>query len=351
MATNTTYLLGAGASCNRLPIISNLSERILLFRDILKSPRLGLSLRGQPNFNQQSFRSFKNDLVTDLEWIASEGKKHNTVDTYAKKLFLQGKNIELHRLKVALSICFFYWQFHDGRGGDDSNPNIDPRYISLMSAFLTKKNNEIILPEHVNIITWNYDVQPELALQYFLEDEKYVSTVQNKFKSYPNSNGEQATGMHQIVHLNGIAGLIQSGPHTGFLFDDLHCQYRDFDKMLIQIMSFYTSCIYNISGEKTAHINHTFSFAWEENPISKKSVEHAVNIMKTTTHVIIIGYSFPVFNREIDRKLFQGRRNLQKIYYQDPNPDAKAFSETFGITTGVVQELTKTDQFFLPIEF
>ena len=71
--------------------------------------------------------------------------------------------------------------------------------------------------------------------------------------------------------------------------------------------------------------------------------------------IIIIGYTYPFFNREIDRWIVQEMPNLKKIYIQDPNAE--------NIQTNllsVIQEkekliensklITTTDSFFIPPE-
>ena len=34
--------------------------------------------------------------------------------------------------------------------------------------------------------------------------------------------------------------------------------------------------------------------------------------------LVVIGYSFPYFNREVDRTIVQNMKNLEKVYIQDP---------------------------------
>ena len=71
--------------------------------------------------------------------------------------------------------------------------------------------------------------------------------------------------------------------------------------------------------------------------------------------IIIIGYTYPFFNREIDRWIVQEMPNLKKIYIQDPHAE--------NIQTNllsVIQEkekliensklITTTDSFFIPPE-
>ena len=65
------------------------------------------------------------------------------------------------------------------------------------------------------------------------------------------------------------------------------------------------------------------SFSWEEGTTTKAVFDEAVNIMKNTEILVVIGYSFPYFNREVDRILLNEKNapKLRKVYVQDIEPD------------------------------
>jgi hypothetical protein len=60
-------------------------------------------------------------------------------------------------------------------------------------------------------------------------------------------------------------------------------------------------------------------FAWETNSdLAVTSRNIAANeIFSKSDYVVIIGYSFPIFNREVDIKLFENISNCKAIYIQD----------------------------------
>lgn len=348
---NITYFLGAGASSERLPIVKNMPEKIVELSNMIKNTRFNPG--SLPSTIAANSQSIINELIQSLNWLAEEAKNYNTIDTYAKKLFLQSEKTKLNKLKVTLTICFLYWQYYDGRPNHlRPSPNIDPRYISLLSSFLRNEesNNEIILPPNLNFITWNYDSQIELAIQHFVGYSDYIETIQDKYKSYPGCHLDKCAYMPQILHLNGVAGLYSVGNQTGNVMDKIQNDYKNWNKILIEFLSLYNLCIM----KQEAYNNHVFSFAWENNTITNKGLEKAIEIMKKSSHIVIIGYSFPVFNREIDRRLFSPEitKNWEKIYYQDPLTDKEAFISTFGITKSErIKEIIKAKQFFLPFEF
>jgi len=69
--------------------------------------------------------------------------------------------------------------------------------------------------------------------------------------------------------------------------------------------------------------------------------------------LVIIGYSFPFFNREIDREIM-GEINfekLKKIYFQDPFRDGEFLRGQFNIPDNVeIKNIKEPDQFHIPFE-
>lgn len=74
---------------------------------------------------------------------------------------------------------------------------------------------------------------------------------------------------------------------------------------------------------------------------------------KDTELVVVIGYSFPFFNRETDREIFKGMPKLKKVYVQDVNPDAviQSLRAVLPIERKIdVVPEKNCEQFFLPAE-
>lgn len=336
MATpiNITYFLGAGASDPMLPTVKSLPGAINDMVSVLAVfPYADYQLRNQ--------------LIESLKKISEEARRYNTIDTYAKKLFLNEEKEKLRELKVTLQLCFLYWQFYNGKGGPRatlSSPKIQSRYISLISTFLEKQGEEIILPTNVRFITWNYDMQLELTLNYFINSPSSIAIGQNTFRSYPNSN--DSTKDLQIVHLNGIAGLYYGNNQPGNIFGQFAKPYTD--ETVIQLMlAFYKDCFLN----KIYTIDHLFTFSWEKTTVAQRAIYEANKILEATNSLVIIGYSFPSFNRVVDRMLFENSEKWDKVYYQDPIYGKDILAKTFYIHPNKIQEIKNTDQFFLPFEY
>jgi len=100
-------------------------------------------------------------------------------------------------------------------------------------------------------------------------------------------------------------------------------------------------------------IRSSLSFAWErdnaDEPIHKKVIKE----LGDTEILVVIGYSFPFFNREVDRQIIKAMTNLRKVYFQAP--DANNLIERFqAIREDIdIKNLIPkfdTEQFFLPNE-
>src|SRR5579872_1888939 len=94
---NVTYLLGAGASCKALPIVKDIPERLNKFKIQLETIA-------------QTFGIDSSLLAAAIGRLSKETAKHASVDTFAKKLFLQDNFKDLNKLKVILSMFLQYEQ-------------------------------------------------------------------------------------------------------------------------------------------------------------------------------------------------------------------------------------------------
>ena len=56
--------------------------------------------------------------------------------------------------------------------------------------------------------------------------------------------------------------------------------------------------------------------------------------------LVVIGYTFPFFNREIDRMIFSQMECLQKIYIQDPNANNIVGNKENNVSKILIKGLT-----------
>ena len=97
-------------------------------------------------------------------------------------------------------------------------------------------------------------------------------------------------------------------------------------------------------------------FAWEKTEFDKRR-KILYDKIEDAQVLVVIGYSFPFFNRETDREIFSKMEKLNRIYIQDPYADdIKQFmssvltdEQRINLLPGIVS-LKNTGNFFLPPE-
>lgn len=366
MSKRVTYLLGAGSSANSLPILSQMADRMKRFLDFLKEKNV---LIGENKYL---------DAIQNFESVFEEIQKHFTVDTYAKKLFLKNdfeSKRELKTLKFFLSGYFLFEQVGTKFPNSQSQPTInkqkaeqskrerelreiitkklDDRYDVFLATLLVHFDRKLKLPSNINILSWNYDHQIELAYKDFTGLD--IENTQILFNLF-NSNGlnpDWASNNSQFIKLNGSAVNAFSKTHP--------TEVRYFNSSYSQIDSWQTIKrvldYYNYSKQpyRGDLLEPALNFAWElnSNEVSKNNIERAKIICSQTEILVVIGYSFPTFNREIDRSLLLGANKLKKIYYQAPESHVKGLIQRLkGINSNEIEVVphTELDQFFIPYE-
>jgi N utilization substance protein B len=122
--------------------------------------------------------------------------------------------------------------------------------------------------------------------------------------------------------------------------------------------------------------SHLITFAWEKESEAKSYLKQTIEAIKEvcndTEYLVVIGYSFPFYNREIDKLIFETiTPTLKKIYFQDPYNDGSFLIDRYNLQREPteyetkrmemygalrikgkteVKHITETDQFYVPIE-
>src|SRR5690606_20489812 len=104
---------------------------------------------------------------------------------------------------------------------------------------------------------------------------------------------------------------------------------------------------------KQIQISNHINYAWESNSLAEKTRNEAKRIFSETDILVIIGYSYHNFNKEIDKMLFnelKGRHT--KIYYQDPNASEIFLNQLVNVNeTDINCDRIRKENFYLPYEF
>lgn len=332
--TKVTYLFGAGASANVLPVVNQIPARLEELLSELEQPELkmGEELIGDNRLNDHTAYEYQRELIDDLLWLKQNTEEHASVDTFAKKLFLLSDYTNLDRLKNALSV-FLLFQ-HKGK-------RPDKRYDTFLASIMTSLND---FPENLRILSWNYDLQFEQAYSQYMsksviENQRYL----NVNEKYTSTFGSDKFG---ICKLNGSILITTFRGVRKFIYS--HNLEGSLDKAFVRnAIKNYAIC------KRVRDIDNSLSFAWEPGEDAVNFMDSVREETKNSAVLVVIGYSFPFFNREIDRAIIQNMKSLKRVYFQAP--DAENLKERFqAIRDDIPSEnlIPKYDieQFFLPNE-
>jgi hypothetical protein len=336
-----TYLFGAGASAKALPVAQGIADSL----DELTKPGGDLSERiwkthGATSFNPGftppwypsttgpgDYGTPFTSRLLDLREIAI---LHPSLDTYAKMLFFRNGQIsnspDQIEFKALIACYFLLLQAKDA---------VDPRYELFLASILGPYGNERSLPTlhpAVRILTWNYDSQLEKAYRGFVKDTQFVyETIDNDLEIIWRLNGTCASLFNP-----GLASKQLDLVFGGFnktTIDDLNGIYKDMIK------------------NPQPGIHPGVQFAWETEILD----DNANRIANNTQVLIVCGYSFPYFNKDVDHLLLDAMTKLEKIYVQVRPDDFEQVKEriirAFWVQKEIpIQQVKGTDEFYIPAE-
>lgn len=321
--SNIIYYMGAGASYGKkeareviekdtvnerllihegLPVINEIGKCLLTFKEaVVNAPvdKNGLySFLNKYSTVADDLNHKRNCLIADIEEVYEANKEHATIDTYAKKLYLTKKNNEFKRLKNVLT-TFFVWAQLVSKA--------DQRYDTFLANIL--QENTLSIPNGISVISWNYDSQFEMAYRNYSQDGNLPIYDKNAHIDFQDSGN-----CGKIFKVNGSANF------DDFCMVDYISKHTEVDSV-IQLIEYYDNL-----GADTSELGFQFSsrlsYAWETSERQRQMFDMLQKVTFDTTTVVVIGYSFPYFNRQIDRKIFAAMPYLKTVYIQDPNPEA-----------------------------
>ncbi|UPQ79626.1 hypothetical protein M0M57_02015 [Flavobacterium azooxidireducens] len=369
-----TYYLGAGASYYACPILDKQAELMIKlasheleihFKNINpeKYPN-GINFEFDKNKKNHLPQDNKTQILWDIGYFGKRAVEYNTIDTYAKKLFLNEEFDELRKLKMSVSIFFDLWEnFSVSRYNHFSKheyslienkyipsnfpifSKIDSRYKSLFSILL-EKNTEIKINENFKFITWNYDLQLEETFNLFLNEhhEKNLNSI-NKYFKYKTNNTET----NDVFHLNGYRGFTKTNDGREIILKEK----VDIDDYWKSVEGFHEAIV-----RKNITFDNHIKYAWEHKLENNPFFNNIYNVLNETEILIVIGYSFPPFNRSIDQLLFSklDSKKIKKIVYQDPNASKQLIEnlfknpKEFTKKIEILSDQKDLKQFYLPNE-
>lgn len=303
------YLLGAGASCNAVPMVKQIPEAMRAFVNRLDEWHTKTAVDVDP------LRSATFELIEQVE-------RHASIDTYANKLYIKMDQKRLRQLKAVTS-CFFVHE--------QALKPADYRYDSFLASVIkTDFMNPIALPDNLRIVTWNYDTQLEKTFYEFCDDDELVT--------------KNITFSKNIKRLNGYCGTIQPG-HLGPEFNvPWKGSEDDVFSTVIRMFTAYMTPNNAVPAD--------IKFAWETTTdVFSRNIQHVV---QDSTILIVIGYSFPFFNREADQTILNLMASLKKVFVQVPEDFHHAIEERLRALNPELPPITclsDTSLFHIPHEY
>jgi hypothetical protein len=218
---------------------------------------------------------------------------------------------------------------------------LDKRTLIFLTTILQFQQ---VFPTNIKILSWNYDFQIETAAQNFKKESfQHRGTSMSHspaLLSYFSGLGTPDRDRNQdIFHLNGIAGYYLNQNIGDHLFNDKGI--ADYNTLLLYLKKNVTS------------LSDYLSFAWER--YQNNNLFNLITpILEKTNVLVIIGYSFPFFNREIDKQIFdvlKSNSKFHKIYYQDPFLDGKFLRNQFALAENIeIKHIKEIKNYYVPME-
>lgn len=334
MSEKVLFILGAGASQKAVPTVAKFPEALLNLEHTVFKNRIIAGERRDITYKDLLPAPF----FEDCKWLAENSQTHSTIDTFAKKLYLTKDFHSLKRLKATLSIFLLIQQI---------STETDIRYDVFFTTLAKLKPEGIKLPEDLHIATWNYDNQimrSLLRLQSAANVEDIFQLVQimpwHKYEGFK----VPAPTFHSV---NGMAGFIDS--KGGKTNDFYHLITANFTEDIAG--QFRTIC--DDVHEKGYAPEFLINFAWEQSDLVRSTRESLLALLPQITTMVVIGYSFPTFNRNYDKSIFQSSASLKKVYIQNtPEAIQGVENRLKSLSHKKLQiiRITDTDQFYIPIE-
>ncbi len=306
------YFLGAGASVPTIPIVNDLSSGLIVFSERLKA--FGNTIITQyTTSNLHQVETLLNELYEDTIWLSNLCESHMSVDTVAKKLITKGEDKNLNKLKRVLAYYFSYLQF---------TSRVNSRYDAFIAGIFNHKKQSF--PENLKIISWNYDIEFELAFSDYFSNENY-DQICTKINLLPSTIITPRLQDFFLYKINGSATFKDrlyksSAPLFPYVKTSIPEQ-----EVMRQIVSFLSERYSN---------QITFAFEKEDNDPNLTSLQESIRLCET---LVIVGYSFPYFNRTTD-KMILGNLNLKNVYIQTLENSYASVKDSFKAVAPLVKE-------------
>lgn len=298
------YLFGAGASYPSLPLARGVSQGMIDWGNKCRAYAEALS---GGNLRQELI-----DMSAELFSWGNLAASHYSIDTLAKKLFLTNRQADLWKLKAAMSAFFMLQQ---------SATPAEQRYDSFFAAILEQPGYPPALPEHVWLLTWNYDRQFERVYHQYCGD---FGAVQDNI-----------TFCKRVVRLNGLLGrAINKGTADEY---NLRME-EDEAKVFERVVSDYQQLRKQVPQ---------ITFAFEK---PQRLASELLALASKKCILVVVGYSFPFFNRRFDKLVMDSFSHISKVYLQVLPEHARSIESRMRSLRDLpnIEIIDDKEQFYIP---
>ncbi len=331
---NITYLLGAGASCQALPLVNEISGRLGSMINQLSQEQFQLPTKKFRNIpSSMTQRDWQRNLIFLLTTLRDtlEKSKCTSIDVLAKRFYI--KNQKQTIVSYGLIMLFIWEQYIN---------HPDTRYDTFFASILEP---DLKLPNKIKICSWNYDLQLELAFRNFVDDLVPIDDVQQHLDVTHKFQVKSVRSGFNVFKLNGTAAMRDKNNKYIF-FPEFTCSGLRIETIQ-EVVYYYAKYL-------SESFDTNLFFAWDKTIIEEKQYSNVIGQISETNVLVIIGYSFPFFNRLVDRAILGNLKSIEKVYIQDKNP--KGVSERLEaiFNHNAIPEMIfkeNVDQFFIPNEF
>lgn len=324
-----TYLIGAGASAHAVPTSNKFNEKLQAFLNEIKTNQQTLAAISN-GITQLNVNEVINQMTTDCAALMPELMEHTNVDIYGRQLFLTSQTEKLRQLKALVSAFLILHQL-------ENKP--DKRYNQFVANILEKNDkNEIHFPMELLLLSWNYDFQLELAAADYLNEHR-SDHLQEMLNFYPRVQVQdlerEMLNKFSVIKLNGtVAGWIPD--EHNYLPLEMQVKQKEQiatdelrKRRLLDAVLHYQ----RFTDPKNEAISDIM-YAWESSTIQKRMKSYLKYKSYNTDVLVIIGYSFPTFNRRFDREMLANMQLLKEVCIQAPANDIQGIADRFTAILG-----------------
>ena len=368
--SHVLYLFGAGASAEAIPVVDDLPKDMKKIAGRLTEWHENHRLPSEIKERARIICTNLKDLANTVNEVKKSQGIECTVDKYISSLSKKQSvkaQVKYEKSKNTLATYILLRQFFN----TDEHIQIDERYGDWLRNVVPDREQEKFA-NNIRCLTWNYDMQMELAYyQHFYKEKESLppGKIINAF-SYPQpvSVTSRAHPSQLGLHLNGIVlpteirfpdnGRLQKRfePFLNGLFEPMleaNHSKGEFSssgggrKLLISLLE--------LSKKYTLQFHWDWQNSnrlWTDAVLEKAIVEH--KILGNAECVVVVGYSFPGCNGNMDRKILRSLEHLPvKIYIQDPEADVvkERITQQFELSERQQKRIipiTETSSFHIP---